>query len=169
MLVVDGLDEDRGPDAGRPSIASLLPVQCPGGLKVIVSSRRSPHVPSDVPVSHPLRGQRVAWDLPHSPHAVVIRDTAWLELRQLLNGSQLQQDLLGLITAAVGGLTLTDLAELTGMAPHAIRSTLAGQAGRTLATRNAPARQRMRMLSSLPSCPRYSPGRGIRRARRPTR
>ena len=57
VLVVDGLDEDRGvtvgPDAN--SIAGLLPASPPSGMRVIVASRPNPPVPDDVPDWHPLR------------------------------------------------------------------------------------------------------------------
>ena len=53
-LVVDGLDEDRGLD-GSPdahSIAALLPIRPPVGMRVIVSGRDSPPLPGDVPDHH---------------------------------------------------------------------------------------------------------------------
>jgi len=56
VLLVDGLDEDRGvrmgPDAH--SIAALLPEQPPAGMRVIVAGRPSPRIPSDVRPHHPL-------------------------------------------------------------------------------------------------------------------
>ena len=42
------------------------------------------------------------------------------ELGRLLRGNQVQQDLLGLITAAGGGLSARDLAELTGIDAYEI-------------------------------------------------
>ncbi|MEV4134176.1 hypothetical protein AB0J72_18640 [Dactylosporangium sp. NPDC049742] len=57
VLVVDGLDEDRGvtlgPDAH--SIAALLPANPPAGMRIIVAGRPNPPVPDDVPDWHPLR------------------------------------------------------------------------------------------------------------------
>ena len=137
VLVVDGLDEDRGTDAGLPSIASLLPKYCEHGLKVIVASRPHPPIPPDVAADHPLRSPAFARTLSRSRHAQVIRDAAELELRSLLNGTRVRQELLGLLTAALGGLTLADLAELTGLAPFDIRQTLRGVTGRTFTTRSA--------------------------------
>ncbi len=138
VLVVDGLDEDHGPGEGRPSIASLLPKHCEYGLKVIVASRLHPPVPSDVPADHPLRER----DLPHalgaSEHARVIRDKAQRELRAILNGAACQKELLGFIAAADGGLTIADLAELTGQAPHQISDSLGGAAARVFTTRPGP-------------------------------
>lgn len=135
VLVVDGLDEDRGPSAGIASIASQLPKQCDHGLKVIVAGRPHPTIPWDVPADHPLRDPGIVHYLTQSEHARVIRDIAELELQNLLNGSPAMQDLLGLITAAGGGLTRTDLADLTGLAPFEINRILRGVTGRTFATR----------------------------------
>ena len=57
VLVVDGLDEDRGVTTGPDaySIAALLPARPPAGLRVIVAGRPDPPVPADVPDDHPLR------------------------------------------------------------------------------------------------------------------
>ena len=57
------------------------------------------------------------------------------ELRRLLHGSQAEQDLLGLVAAAGGGLSAPDLAELTGMAMYDIEENLHAVAGRTFASR----------------------------------
>ena len=57
LLVVDGLDEDEGawPASGKPSIASLLPRRPAANVRVLVTSRPHPGIPSDVPGDHPLR------------------------------------------------------------------------------------------------------------------
>ena len=136
-MVVDGLDEDRGSERGRFSIASLLPKHCEHGLKVIVASRPHPQIPPDVAADHPLRDPRAVHTLTPSPHAQVIRDSAEQELHGLLTGPPGQRNLLGLLTAAGGGLTLADLAELTGQPPYRIRRTLRGVTGRTFTTRAA--------------------------------
>ena len=54
VLIVDGLDEDRGLDgsADAHSIAALLPHS---GIRMIVAERPAPELPEDVPVDHPLR------------------------------------------------------------------------------------------------------------------
>ena len=58
VLLVDGLDEDTGAEAGStiPSIASLLPRHDVTGLKVIVAGRPDPPLPPDVQATadHPL-------------------------------------------------------------------------------------------------------------------
>lgn len=113
VLVVDGLDEDRGAERGQPSIASLLPKHGEHGLKVVVSGRPNPGIPADVPEDHPLRQPRITHRLREYSGAQRLRDTARLELHALLGGTELECDLLGLITAARGGLSEADLAELT--------------------------------------------------------
>jgi hypothetical protein len=57
VLVIDGLDEDRGVTTSRDahSIAELLPARPPAGMRVIVAGRPDPPVPADVPDDHPLR------------------------------------------------------------------------------------------------------------------
>ena len=57
VLVVDGLDEDRGATTGPDahSIAGLLPADPPHGMRVIVAGRPNPPIPDDVPDWHPLR------------------------------------------------------------------------------------------------------------------
>ena len=51
VLVVDGLDEDRGVTTGphAHSIAGLLPADPPAGMRVIVAGRPNPPIPDDVP------------------------------------------------------------------------------------------------------------------------
>ena len=53
----------------------------------------------------------------------------------MLGGSPAEQDLLGLLTAAVGGLSGPDLAELTGIPLWEIETILHTAAGRTFARR----------------------------------
>ncbi|MBE1496238.1 hypothetical protein H4696_003338 [Amycolatopsis lexingtonensis] len=106
-LVVDGLDEDRGLD-GTPdahSIAALLPMRPPAGMRVIVSGRDSPPLPDGVPDDHPLRDPAVIRRLAPSEKARDVRDAKERDLKRLLHGSSIEQDLLGLLTAASGGLT----------------------------------------------------------------
>nr|WP_042191570.1 hypothetical protein [Kibdelosporangium sp. MJ126-NF4]CEL20162.1 hypothetical protein [Kibdelosporangium sp. MJ126-NF4]CTQ97387.1 hypothetical protein [Kibdelosporangium sp. MJ126-NF4] len=134
VLVVDGLDEDRG-TAQSHSIAALLPVKPPDGMKVIVAGRPNPPVPQDVDRDHPLRDPGIVRPLTNSPEARVIRDDMELELDRLLTGSQAEQDLLGLLTAAAGGLSGADLAELTESTPGVIRRQLRTVAARSFDTR----------------------------------
>ncbi|WP_405526103.1 hypothetical protein OG592_01555 [Streptomyces avidinii] len=137
VLLVDGLDEDRtwttSPDAH--SIASLLPDRLEGGMRVIVAGRPNPPIPSDVAVHHPLRRTDIARRLDISRHAQIIREEAERELKVLLADNGLQHEMLGLVTAAGGGLTASDLAELTGATPYLIKDTMRSHAGRTFAVR----------------------------------
>ena len=87
-----------------------------------------------MPGDHPLRHCAVRRLAP-SPHARDIERLAKEELRRLLNGSEAERDVLGLVTAAQGGLTGSDLEELTGLAPYEIGETLSGVAGRTFTRR----------------------------------
>ena len=137
VLVVDGLDEDRGTDRSLPSIASLLPKHSAHGLKVIVSGRPHPKMPTDVPVDHPLREARIMHTLKAYPDARRIRDAAKLELTGLLKGTEVERDLLGFITAARGGLSEADLQELTHLPPFQVNSVLHSAAGRAFTTRSA--------------------------------
>lgn len=129
ILLVDGLDEDSG--ATGHSIAALLPARPAAGLRVVVSGRHDPPLPSDVPSAHPLRDPAVVHVLTASPHAQVVRHGAQLELKRLLRGTAAEQDLLGLITAAGGGLSGRDLAELTGSQGWEIEEALHAVVGRT--------------------------------------
>ena len=69
VLVVDGLDEDRGVTTGPDahSIAGLLPADPPAGMRVIVAGRPNPPVPDDVPDWHPLRDPAIIRPLPDFP------------------------------------------------------------------------------------------------------
>ncbi|MGE3285362.1 MAG: trypsin-like peptidase domain-containing protein [Pseudonocardia sp.] len=134
LLIVDGLDEDSGPGAGRPSILSLLPRRLPPGAQLLLSSRPTPGIPDDVATDHPLRTLRPR-PLTASPHARDVELAAKNELSQLLNGPDLQRDVLGLITAAGGGLSRADLEELTGRAPYELERLLDGRFGRSLTVR----------------------------------
>ena len=93
---------------------------------MVVAGRPDPPVPMDVPRWHPLRDQRIVRRLAVSPQAQIIRDDAELELRHLLDRSGLQHQLLGLVTAAGGGLSQRDLAELTELPSSAVEGILRG-------------------------------------------
>ena len=133
ILVVDGLDEDRGVTTGPDarSIAALLPHDPPAGMRVVVAGRPDPPIPDDVPGWHRLREPGIIRPLAPSAYAQDIKTLAQQELRRLLRGTPAQQDLLGLLTAARGGLSGPDLAALTGESPWEIEDVLHGVAGRT--------------------------------------
>ncbi len=139
VLVVDGLDEDRGVVAGPGghSIAALLPVRPAAGLRIVVAGRPDPSIPSDVADNHPLRDPGVVRVLDRSPWAEVVRADMQRELGRLLHGTRLEMDLLGLVTAAGGGLSAPDLAELTSQPEYEIEENLHAVVGRTF-TSHAP-------------------------------
>ncbi|GGS77402.1 caspase, EACC1-associated type [Streptomyces cinerochromogenes] len=143
LLLVDGLDEDRGPQTGLPSIASLLPQQPDDGLRVLVAGRRTP-LPDDVPAGHPLRHCRVRLLGPSSVARDVSRE-AFDELYTVLTADQDNQDVIGLIAANPAGITRSDLARLTGQAPYRLETILRGGIGRLLtAEEGGPAEPRLR-------------------------
>jgi hypothetical protein len=137
VLVVDGLDEDRGVTTGPDaySIAAVLPRRPVGGLRVIVAGRPAPPIPPDVPDDHPLRDTAIVRVLARSPWAEVVKADMQRELKRLLHGAQTELDLLGLVTAAGGGLSAQDLAELTGLPVYEVEENLHAVAGRTFASR----------------------------------
>ncbi|WP_344571012.1 trypsin-like peptidase domain-containing protein [Kitasatospora viridis] len=135
LLVVDGLDEDR---SERSSIAALLPERPPANLRVLVTSRPRPGVPADLPGGHPLRHCPVT-RLVATPAALGIEHDARYELGQALAGDTLDREILGLLTAARGTLTLADLRELTGREQFVVRGRLDSPFGRILRERGEPA------------------------------
>ncbi|MGC9442508.1 hypothetical protein [Streptomyces sp. WG5] len=142
VLLVDGLDEDRGVTTGPDaySIAALLPARPPAGLRVIVAGRPHPPVPADVPEHHPLHDPGIVRRLDRSPFAQVIRAETQRELKHLLASSGAERELLGLLTASGGGLGTAELAELTGLVPYEVEEILRSRAGRTFRTRESHAR-----------------------------
>ncbi|GAA2821679.1 hypothetical protein [Crossiella cryophila] len=142
ILLVDGLDEDRGVTTGPDahSIAALLPDPPPAGMRVLVAGRPNPPVPADVPQHHPLHAKDIVRPLAPSRAAKAIRREMERDLHCLLNGTPLEQDLLGLLTAAGGGLTKFDLAELTELtdcSPWEVASHLNTVTGRSFARRDS--------------------------------
>jgi hypothetical protein len=139
VLVVDGLDEDRGVTTGpnASSIAGMLPADPPAGMRVIVAGRPDPPIPDDVPDWHPLRDAGIIRVLDVSPHARDLRRLSRQELQGLLDGTPVEQDLLGVLTAARGGLSGPDLEELTGAPLWEIEKILHRVAGRTFTRRGS--------------------------------
>ncbi|WP_125592346.1 hypothetical protein [Amycolatopsis balhimycina] len=139
LLLVDGLDEDRGAhdSSDSHSIAALLPAELPAEMRAIVASRPNPPIPTDVPAFHPLHDQSVIRRLAPSPKAQVTRTAMERELKRLLRGTIAEQDLLGLVAAAGGGLSSPDLAELTGSSTWDIDDHLRTVTGRTFSIRNS--------------------------------
>ncbi|GAA1986986.1 serine protease [Catenulispora subtropica] len=131
LMIVDGLDEDQGT---KPSIASLLPRHPPDNLRVLVMSRPHPGIPGDVDGSHPLRTCRVR-GLDRSDYARHLEIRAREELKDLIRDSGDEYEVVALITASGGGLTVADLAELTGRRQHQITWHIESVFGRSLTSR----------------------------------
>jgi hypothetical protein len=133
-LIVDGLDEDGGVDgsADAHSIAALLPRT---GVRVVVASRPALDLPHDVPPDHPLHNTAVVTHLSPSPKAQAVRDTMIRDLKRLLSGTSVHQDLLGFTLAAGGGLAAQDLAELTGTSLWQVEDDLRATVGRSFTRR----------------------------------
>ncbi|MFG3343055.1 hypothetical protein [Glycomyces sp. NPDC048151] len=138
VLVVDGLDEDTGVTVGpdNHSIAAALPNDPDGEIRVVIASRPNPPIPSDVPDDHPIRMPEIRHDLRPSSFADVVRQDAERELKRLFHGSEIEQDLLGLLVAAGGGLTGRDLAELTDLSEWEIEEQLKAVSSRTFTNRS---------------------------------
>ena len=137
VLVVDGLDEDRGVTVGPGacSIAGLLPAAPPHGMRVVVAGRPNPPVPDDVPDWHPLRDPGIVRPLPGSAYARDVKRLSGAELQRLLRGSRAGQDVLGLLAAARGGLSARDLEELAGIPLWEVEQVLHTASGRTFTRR----------------------------------
>ncbi|MEO7196698.1 MAG: trypsin-like peptidase domain-containing protein [Pseudonocardiaceae bacterium] len=146
LLVIDGLDEDNGAGPGRASIAALLPRRPPAEVRVLVASRPHPPIPDDVSGDHPLRTISPR-RLGTSEHAQDSERRAKHELTQHLAGTPLQRDVLGLITAAGGGLTLGDLEELTERPRYEIKRLLDGALGRSVGTRTSTPGERVYLFT----------------------
>ncbi|WP_341716422.1 hypothetical protein QQG74_20690 [Micromonospora sp. FIMYZ51] len=137
VLIVDGLDEERDTSLSpyANSIAGLLPADPPHGMRVIVAGRPNPPLPADVPGSHPLRDPTIICRLDASRHADDKGRLSRAELRRILKGSDVERDLLGLLTASRGGLSQADLRELAGAELLTVEDVLHTVAGRTFTRR----------------------------------
>jgi Trypsin-like peptidase domain/WD domain, G-beta repeat len=139
LLVVDGLDEDLH-SAGIPSVASLLPDLVTDHAHVHVTSRPYPELPTDVAANtgHPLnRTARV--ELLGFPGWEELRKLGAAEVDTLVAGGGLARDVLGLLAAAAGPLSVADLSALhaEGASPGGvdewdIEDLLTRQAARSL-------------------------------------
>jgi hypothetical protein len=114
LLVVDGLDEDMRP-LGLPSVASLLPTLVEGRAHVLVASRPYPELPGDVPDDHPLTLPTIRVDLTPFEGAEELAERTRQEIDNLPDGADTDTavDVLGLLTAAAGPLSVRDLATLS--------------------------------------------------------
>ena len=150
LLVVDGLDEDLLPP-GSPSVASLLPALVGGHAHVLVASRPHPDRPDDVPADHPLTAVTPT-ELSAFQGAQKLAELATKELSDLTKeaDADLAVDVLGLLTAAAGGLSIRDLVALRsdgGRAPTAadtrhVRQLVEDRAARSLERVGPPGAER---------------------------
>jgi WD40 repeat protein len=140
LLVVDGLDEDSQP-AGLPSVASLLPTVVEGRAHVLVASRPYPELPGDVLDGHPLKPPGIRQELEPFEGAEELAELARQEIDDLTHGADVDTavEVLGLLTAAAGPLSVPDLATLsddltTPSAAHRrrVRRLVTEQAARSL-------------------------------------
>jgi WD40 repeat protein len=113
LLVLDGLDEDLRPP-NFPSVASLLPTSVGAHAHVLVASRPYPELPEDVPDGHPLMMTPV--QLSPFAGAQELASLAKGEIDKLTDSNNpylaVDVDILGLLTAAAGPLSVTDLVAL---------------------------------------------------------
>ena len=138
LLIVDGLDEDLRPP-GLPSVAALLPAITSPRAHVVVSSRPHPELPSDIAVNHPLTHVRPVAVWPFSG-AQELQGLARQEIDDLIRRDDhgFAADLLGLLTAARGPLSVQDLCAMTADTPcsasltRRIRYVLTETAARSL-------------------------------------
>ena len=136
VLVVDGLDEDRGVTTGPH--ATALPACCPRPAGRDAGDRGRPRnspIPDDVADWHPLCDPAIIRLLQDSPYARDVQRLGRQELQRLLHGTAAQKDLLGLLAAARGGLSGPDLEELTGTPLWDIEEILHTVTGRTFTRR----------------------------------
>jgi hypothetical protein len=138
VLVVDGLDEDCSHTArAEPSIASLLPARPPAALRVVVSSRSAWVAPTDVPSDHPLRDPNIVRLLAPSLLAADTRQRALEDLSLVTSTALPASEILSLIAASNGGLSIDDLAELTGNSRDRVQAALT-EMSRVLTSRPDP-------------------------------
>ena len=137
LLVVDGLDEDLRP--GGLSIAALLPADELGPhARVLVTSRSHYALPHDVDADHPLRTTPMQ-TVVDSGRGEELRVRAEQEIAGILNprasdtkNQELAFDVLGLLTAASGALSVDDLAAMADRPARAVRAFITDRSARTL-------------------------------------
>ncbi|MEU7838672.1 WD40 repeat domain-containing protein [Nonomuraea sp. NPDC049129] len=145
LLMVDGLDEDLRP-RGQPSIAAVLPTHMGERTHVLIASRFNPPLPDDVDADHPLRMTHPTV-LEQAPEARNIEQAAQHELNRLLTSAQqpidqpmMAQQILGVLTAAQGALSVDDLADLTHRPVFDIERFVQRHSGRVLEPVGSPPR-----------------------------
>ncbi|MFJ4006360.1 hypothetical protein ACIPWL_23320 [Streptomyces sp. NPDC090023] len=130
LLVVDGLDDDvawSAPAARgvRGSIAALLPLAPPPGMRVIVSLRRCVRFPDDLPPTHPLRRPEYRRTLTPLPGIPLVR-------RSPPDATPLGTTVAQILAVSGGGLRTEDLAELADLPADSVDRWAQGPGGRAL-------------------------------------
>ena len=134
LLVVDGLDEDLHP---QRSVAAVLPDLVAGRgadrAHVHVTGRRNPELPADVAgvAGHPLAAITADMrdKLDGFPGWEAERDLGKAEIDALVGAGGMAADLMGLLAAAAGPLTVHDLADLHARGAGVRREGLAAVRG----------------------------------------
>ncbi len=141
VLIVDGLDEDRGAGeaGGANSIAALLPRDPAHGLRVVVAGRPNPALPDVLADDHPLRDPEIVRVLAPSAAATEARKAMENDLDRLLGSEAAEaRAVLGLLVSARGGLSGQDLVELVGLTREKqVRLVLNSVEGRAFSRRPA--------------------------------
>ncbi|GIF87693.1 hypothetical protein Cch02nite_11370 [Catellatospora chokoriensis] len=128
LLIVDGLDEDLRP-AGERSVASLIPTRRGRHAHVLLTARRD-QLPEDVDADHPL------WDalpvrMTQAVEAARVEQRAFTDLDALAADPPARQ-VLGLLAAAAGPLTVTELADLGAADAYDVGAIVTKKAARVI-------------------------------------
>lgn len=113
------------------------PADRPADAAQLAAELRALQGPNPIQGPQPIQGRQITASTPATPSRLA---ASAVELRDLLEGPRGYRDLLGLLAAARGGLTLADLEELTEqaeMASFEIQAVLRDGAGRIFATGTA--------------------------------
>jgi WD40 repeat protein len=119
LLAVDGLDEDP-----HTPVAPLLPRTAMPNAHVLVTSRREAEgairATLDGVTPGPPLAECQTEPLDRFPDADAMENRARAEIRNLVNGGPLDREILGLLTAGGGMLTIRDLTELHHRGEHPV-------------------------------------------------
>jgi len=116
VLIIDALDEDRSAERELSYILARLPKNNVPNLVIILSCRPNPNMQDIVglDVNHPVRHCPVHL-LEQSPHAIAQKEIAAKALEEICDKGQDFIDIIALMVVAEGGLSASDLSELTGV------------------------------------------------------
>lgn len=138
VLLIDALDEDAyiiDRSKMKPSIAAVLPAELPPGVRIVLTARPNPPLPSDIAgtirggARHPLEDRKMWRSLDPSPHARAAFSMGDVHEFMLL---QPGKDIAAFLAASGGQLTMSDLAELSGSDVSAVDRVITTSPGRLL-------------------------------------